>query len=73
MKIGKKRDLSRIVYSDFLSIASKKLISDIIDELISVFPTAVEKVENESNDKMDQLIERIVSDSQSRISRLSIR
>jgi len=73
MRIGRERDLSRIVYSDFLNIASKKLISDIIDELISVFPTAVEKVKNESNDELNRLIERIISDSQSRISRLSIR
>ena len=70
MRVGKHRELNRITAFDFETISSKRLADGIIDQLVSLFPTAVESVREELPDRMHPLLDEIVSDANSRISRI---
>ena len=70
MRIGKHRDLDRITYSDFEGVVSKRLLQDSIENLVSVFPRAIESVKKETSSNLNALLDRIVSDSVPRIKKL---
>ncbi len=70
MRIGKHRDLDRITYSDFEGVVSKRLLQDSIENLVSVFPMAIESVKKETSSNLNALLDRIVSDSVPRIKKL---
>ena len=70
MRIGKQRELNRITKSDFEGLASKRLVDDTIENLLTVFPDAVESVRQEIDDSKRILLDRIVSDSLPRRERL---
>lgn len=70
MRIGKERELGRITRSDFESIASKKLVSDVIDCIVLLYDSAQNEVRNEIDVSMYPLLDKIVEDSIPRLKRL---
>ena len=71
MRVGKHRELDRLTSSDFESITSRRLMRDVIENLVSVFSKAVDAVEKEADRNQHVLLSRIVSDSNKRIEELS--
>lgn len=71
MRIGRERELDRITRSDFEQSTSRKLVSDVIDQILSMYTPAVDAVRNEVGETMHPLLEKIIADSLARMNRLA--